>query len=136
MNNPELRASTVKHVTEYIDERIAGSNKGESAVRAGYSEQTARTPSLIEQTKAYAVVITQVLERNAGSLHATMHEMHEVVTSEPVNWEKALIISKVAEKLANIQDKLTPKITVKETKNADGTTTRTSWGTGSLQQSE
>ena len=53
-----------KNVTEYIHSRLAGANKMESALEAGYSETTARKPSLIENTKTFAVVQKQILDKN------------------------------------------------------------------------
>lgn len=136
MKNLKPKDSAIEHVSAYIGERLAGANKQESALTAGYSETTARKPSLIEETKAYAIVVTRVLNTNSHTLNETMQELRQVVETKPVDWQKAYLIAQVADKMAKIHDTLTPKITVKETKDANGNITRTSWGTGSLQSSE
>lgn len=133
MQKGENKGDTMKRVGAYVGERLAGANKQESALVAGYSEQTARTPSLIEQTKAYAVVVTRVLSVTADNMDKAQEFLHLELAKDvpnPVICQQWAIL---AQTQAKTMDILTPKVTVKETKDANGNITRTSWGTGSLQ---
>lgn len=130
MNNQELRPSTVKHVSEYIDERMSGNNKQESAQRAGYSVSTSRNPSLIESTQAYAVIITEILDKNARVTQKMLNSIAEDVESGLFDELSPQIKAEIAFKLVRIHDTLTPRVTVKESTDAKGNKTRHIWGTG------
>lgn len=121
--------NAVKHVGEYVDERLSGSNKQEAALRAGYSESTARTPSLIERTKAYAVVVTEMLDKNTRLMRAMTDSLEQDIESGFFDLLPPKTKVEIAYKLAQIHDTLTPKITVKETTDAKGNKTRQTWGT-------
>lgn len=136
MQKGENKADTMKRVGAYVGERLAGANKQESALVAGYSEQTAKTPSLIENTKAYALTVTRVLASAGANMDKAQEFLRlelEKDTPNPVIAQQWAIL---AQTQAKTMDILTPKVTVKETKDANGNVTRTSWGTGSLQTSE
>jgi hypothetical protein len=131
MEPKDLRASTARHVGDYINNRIAGSNKQESAQLAGYSGSTSRNPTLIESTQAYAVIINEVLTVNSNTLRTVMHEMTKESQNDEIDWKKMYLMSQVAEKMTNIHDTLTPRVTVKTTTDAKGNKTSTAWGSNS-----
>ena len=136
MKNGESNKTALQHAGAYVGERLAGANKRESAIKAGYSESTARKPSLIEHTQAYALVVKETL---GDSSHALRTIVRYIIEDTETDLFKALPTQTKVEigyKLAKIYDVLTPKVTVKETKDANGNITRTSWGTGSLQPNE
>lgn len=129
MKKGETKADTFSRVGSYVDSRLAGANKEDSAVMAGYEPATARTPSLIENTKTYALIVQRILMNTATVIEmATQHSKEEMENSEP-NVPKALQWANLALIHAKTADILTPKITVKETKDANGNVTRQSWGT-------
>lgn len=136
MKNGETSSSAVNHVTKYVDNRLAGSNKQESALLAGYSEKTARTPSLIEHTKAYALVVQKMLNKNSTMMAKIMDSVNDDIEEGTIAMLEPQEKVEIAYKIAKIHDILTPKVTIKETTDKDGNKTRTAWGTGSLQQSE
>lgn len=136
MKTGETKTDTIQRVGAYVDHRLAGANKQESAQLAGYSEQTARTPSLIERTKTYALVITEMLDKNTRLMRAMIDSLEQDVESGLFDLLSPKTKVEITHKLAQIHDTLTPKVTIKESKDANGNVTRTSWGTGSLQPSD
>ena len=136
MKNREPKDSAVQHVGAYLDARLTGANKHESALQAGYSEQTARTPSLIERTKAYGLVITEMLDKHTRLMHAMTDSLQKDVESGLFDLLNPKTKVEIAYKLAQIHDVLTPKVTIKETTDKDGNKTRTLWGTGDAPQGE
>lgn len=134
MANRKIKDSAVTRVGKYLEGRIAGSNKKDSALMAGYSAQTARTPSLIEQTKAYSVVVTEMLDRNTRIMRAMIDSIEQSVQSGQFDLLHPKIKAEIAYKMAQIHDVMTPKVTVKETQNKDGTISRVLWGTNGAPQ--
>ena len=128
MKSRELKGSAVKHVSEYIDTRLSGANKHESALEAGYSEEVARKPSIIESSKTYQVLVDEYLTDSAVVLRFFSGRLREMVANGQLDNMKPLEMAQMMKNMAQIDDILRPKITVKETKNKDGTTTRTAWG--------
>ena len=64
MKRGETKADTFKRVGDYVGSRLAGNNKQESAQGAGYSYETSRKPSLIENTAVYAEIVNKTLASN------------------------------------------------------------------------
>lgn len=129
MTKGETKADTMERVGTYVDTRLHGANKQESALVAGYSEETARKPSLIEHTKAYALTVTRILSDSADMIDRAnqMQRLElEKDTPDPV---KAQMWAKLAYFNAQTADILTPKVTIKETTDKDGNRTRSTWGT-------
>ncbi len=129
MKNGQPNAGAIKHATGYVNERLAGSNKQDSAIRAGYSESSSRKPSLVENTLAYALIVQRILFTNSNQMADAQDELRQVLDNKPVDWVKAQQIANFVSTQTKIHDILTPKITVKETKDAQGNITRQSWGT-------
>lgn len=129
MQNGQPSDNAIHHVSNYVDHRLAGANKHDSAVQAGYSESTARTPSLIEHTKAYSIVVNDILGKNAALMRKMTDSIgHNVANGDFDSVEIAEQVD-IAYKMAKIYDILTPKITVQETTDKDGNKTRKAWGT-------
>lgn len=116
-------------MSEYIDHRLAGSNKHDSAVMAGYSESTAKRTNLIESTRAYAVVVNETLHDNSTALRQVVRLINQGVLKDAFAELPVLQQVEIAYKMAKIHDVLTPKITVQETTDKDGNKTRRAWGT-------
>lgn len=125
-----------KNVTEYIHNRLAGDNKMKSAVKAGYSETTARAPSLIENTKTYAIVQKQILEENNKNLYTIQEIVTEALNKEPKDLFTAKLASEIGKNLTGIYTALTPKVTLKESTDKNGNVTRTAWAQNASQVQE
>lgn len=125
-----------KNVTEYIHNRLAGENKQESALRAGYSETTARKPTLIESTKAYITVQTQILDKNNKNLYTIQEIVTEALQKDPQDLVTAETASRIGKNLMGIYTALTPKVTLKESTDKNGNITRTAWAQNASQVQE
>ena len=128
MKNGETKADTYKKVSQYVDSRLLGDNKQDSAVQAGYSDTTARKPSLIENTKTYAFIVQTVLFDNAMIMTDAIAELQRVVENDPVDWVKAQQIANFISTQTKIHDIMTPKVTVKTSTDAKGNKITTAWG--------
>lgn len=128
--------SAKNNTRKYLVSRLAGANKQESALSAGYSENVAKQPSLIERTNAYAIQINEILNTNASTLSETMQELRTVILLKPVDWNMALKIADVATKQSKIHDVLTPKVTLKQSTDKNGNVTRTAWAQNASQVQE
>lgn len=125
-----------KNVTEYIHNRLAGENKMESAIRAGYSESTARNPTLIESTKAYLTVQTQILDKNNKNLYTIQEIVTEALQKEPKDLVMAETASRIGKNLTGIYTAMMPKVTLKESTDKNGNVTRTAWAQNASQVQE
>lgn len=130
MKSGQTSDNAVNHVGAYVGARIAGANKQESALQAGYSETTARKPSLIENTKAYAVVITETLNENATALREVLAVVRGEMQKDVKNPQALYLWTQIAKNLTAVHTALTPRVTIKETTDKDGNKTRSIWGTG------
>lgn len=134
MNRGETKANTIKRVGKYVAHRVAGNNKQESALLADYAPHTARTPSLIESTKTYQEIIERVLTINAESMHILGDSLNNDIKNGVLEKLKPIEKAQIYKVITDINDKLTPKVTVKETQNKDGTISRVLWGTNGAPQ--
>lgn len=125
-----------KNVTEYIHSRLAGANKMKSALEAGYSETTARTPSLIENTKTYAIVQKQILDENNKNLYTIQEIVTEALQKEPRDLVMAETASRIGKNLTGIYTAMMPKVTLKESTDKNGNVTRTAWAQNASQVQE
>lgn len=129
----EVSEDKIKRAREYIEMRKKGINKKDALVSLGYSESTAKSPSLVEHTKAYAAALQQILSENTQ----TIQTLQSSVQSDIDNGKLDNINTKdkvdITLKLAQIHKILTPQVTIKEEQMKDGTTKRTVWGQGSVQ---
>lgn len=123
----------MQKVDEYIKNRLAGENKMNSALKANYSENVSRKPSIVENTQQYALRIQSILHTNSETLQEVMNEYYEIVNTKPVDWVKAKQAIDVAEKQTKVHDVLTPKITLKESQDKNGNITRTAWSQNASQ---
>lgn len=136
MTKGETKGDVLDRVNKYIDGRLKGDNKQESAVNAGYSLSTSKKPSLIEITNTYAFMVQSVLLDNALIMTETIDEFKNIVQKKPVNWDLALKAIQVVEKQTKVHDTLTPKITLKESQDKNGNITRTAWSQNASQVQE
>ena len=136
MKSGDNKGDTIRRVNAYIENRLAGDNKRDSGIKAGYSLETSETPSLIELTNTYGFMVQSVLLDNALVMTDTINEFKATIESKPVDWDLALKIITVIDKQTKVHDTLTPKVTVKQTTDAKGNKTTTAWGTNSAQLSE
>lgn len=134
MKKGETKENTAQRIDAYLDGRIVGTNKQDSALEAGYNASTARNPSLIEHTQAYAVAVTEILGANTLRLRNALVSLDQDMQNGLFDMLSPKTKVDIAYKLAQIHDILTPKVTVKETQNKDGTVTRTLWGTNGSPQ--
>lgn len=132
----QLKESAKKKAHSYIGSRIAGENKMESAIQAGYSETVARKPSIIEGTKAYNLVYQQVLEENSQNMLRIMEDVTESLTKEPKDLVRAKLASETGKNLTAIYTALMPKVTLKESTDKNGNVTRTAWAQNASQVQE
>lgn len=123
-------------VTKYIDERLKGSNKQESAIAAGYKPAVARNAHLIENTQRYQEKVQVILHNNVDNLSTIMDIYREIINTTPVDLQKAYLVTQIAEKQTKIHDVLTPKITLKESTDKNGNVTRTAWAQNASQVQE
>lgn len=123
-------------VKTYINERLAGANKQESAIKAGYSPAVARNSYLIENTQRYQEKVQVILHNNVDNLSTIMDIYREIINTTPVDLQKAYLVTQIAEKQTKIHDVLTPKITLKESTDKNGNITRTAWAQNASQVQE
>lgn len=123
-------------VKKYIQARIEGENKMESAITAGYSKAVSRNTNLIESTQRYAVKVQEILHTNIDNVSTILEIYREIINTEPVDLQKAYLATQIAEKQIKIHDVLTPRVTVKESTDKNGNITRVAWGSNSSQLNE
>ena len=128
MNKGETKDNTIQRVGAYVGERLAGANKQESAVKAGYNESTARNPSLIEHTQTYQVIVEKILTENASTMHILALSLNDDAKIGLFDTLKPLEKAQLYKIITETNDKLTPKITVKQTTDSKGNKTTTAWG--------
>ena len=126
----------IKNVSNYIINKASGVNKQESALLAGYSESTAKVPNRIEHTKTYLSIVDQVLTENANIMLFLSASLSNDIADGKLDGLKPIEKAQIYKIITDTNDKLTPKVTVKEVQNKDGTVTRTAWGTNSSQLNE
>lgn len=136
MTKGETKTDVLERVNKYIDGRLKGENKMNSATNAGYSLGSARKPSLIELTNTYGFMVQSVLLDNALTMTETIAEFAEIVKIKPIDWDKAKKAIDVIEKQTKVHDTLTPKVTLKESTDKNGNVTRTAWAQNASQVQE
>lgn len=130
------KADTVKKVSDYIVNRVSDINKQDSAVLAGYSENTARVPSLIETTQTYKTMIEQVLTLNASTMLHLGNSLREDATNGVLDKLRPIEKGQLYKIITEVNDKLTPKVTLKESTDKNGNITRTAWAQNASQVQE
>ena len=108
----------------------------ESALEAGYSESTSRRPSLIENTKTYAIVQKQILDKNNQNLYTIQEIVTEALQKEPKDLVMAETASRIGKNLTGIYTAMMPKVTLKESTDKNGNVTRTAWAQNASQVQE
>lgn len=136
MTKGETKTDVVERVNKYIEGRLKGENKMQSATSAGYSINTSKKPSLIELTNTYGFMVQSVLLDNALTMTETIAEFAEIVKTKPIDWDKAKKAIDVIEKQTKVHDTLTPKVTLKESTDKNGNVTRTAWAQNASQVQE
>lgn len=129
MKQGQTSKKAVEHVGEYIDNRLMDANKMKSALMANYSESTARNPSLIERTQAYQETVALILTENTSTMHILARMLNDDAKKGLFDDLKPLEKAQLYKIITETNDKLTPKITVKQSTDAKGNKTSTAWGT-------
>jgi hypothetical protein len=132
----QLKDSAVKKVTEYIDTKARGANKMESAQRAGYSVNVSRKPSIIEHTKTYQSIVDRILTENAGTMNIIAESLNEDAKNGVLDELKPLERAQLYKIIVDVNDKLIPKVTLKESTDKNGNVTRTAWAQNASQVQE
>ena len=123
-------------VTKYVDARLQGANKQESAIMAGYSVQTAKTPSIIEHTKTYQSIVERIITENANTMRMLSTSLNEDAKNGVLDELKPLERGQLYKILVDANDKLIPKVTLKESTDKNGNVTRTAWAQNASQVQE
>ena len=126
----------VKNVTNYIVNRASGLNKQESALQANYSETTARKPANIEGTKTYQAIIDQVLTKNANMMLILAQSLYDDMKSDKIDELKPQEKAQIYKIITDTNDKIMPKVTLKESTDKNGNVTRTAWAQNASQVQE
>ena len=132
----QKKADTIKKAGDYITHRINGANKQDSAVKAGYAESTARNPTLIERTKAYQVLVDKILIENANTMFYISSNLHKLAASGELNKLREVEQAQIYKIMTDANDKLIPKVTLKQSTDKNGNITRTAWAQNASQVQE
>lgn len=132
----EYRASTVKHVTDYIGHKVAGANKMQSAKMAGYSDAVARRPMQIESTQTYKEIADKILSSNARVMLHLIESLEEDMKSGKLSELKPTEKSNILKVQAQVEDIMKPKVTLKQVTDKNGNVTRTAWAQNASQVQE
>ena len=122
----KISKKAYKKSLKYIQARMNGNNKKESALMASYSYGT--NPDAVERTKAYAVAISDVLNGNALKLSRLGKATQDKIDEGELEKLSLKDVVDISLKLAQIHKILVPQVTIKEEQMKDGTTKRTVWG--------
>jgi hypothetical protein len=115
---------------------LIGDNKQKALIKAGYSETTARNPTLVESTQKYLITQKQILEENSRNLFTIQEVVTEALQKEPKDLNTAKLASDIGKNLTAIYTALTPKVTLKESTDKNGNVTRTAWAQNASQVQE
>ena len=126
----------VKNVTNYIINKASGLNKQESALMAGYSEGTSRKPMTIERTKTYQIIVDEVLTQNANMMLWLAQSLHNDMKEGRLDGLKPMERGQLYKIITDTNDKLMPKVTLKESTDKNGNVTRTAWAQNASQVQE
>lgn len=119
---------------QYIMGKKLGLTKGKAAGLAGYSPSTQRVPAQIESSNTYTVLIKAMSEENAMSMWKISKNINKDVDKGEMA-QKTLTKTQILKNLAQVQEILTPKVTMKEVRDAQGKVTKTTkWGSGMAKQ--
>ena len=130
------RKDAVKNVTNYIHNRVSGMNKQDSAIKAGYAEITARKPTNIEHTKTYQSIVERILTENATTMLILAQSLNEDAKAGKFDELKPLEKGQLYKIVTETNDKLIPKVTLKESTDKNGNVTRTAWAQNASQVQE
>jgi hypothetical protein len=130
------KEDAVKNVTNYIVNRASGLNKQESALKADYSETTARKPMVVEGTKTYQAIIDQVLTKNANMMLILAQSLYDDMKSDKIDALKPQEKAQIYKIITDTNDKIMPKVTLKESTDKNGNVTRTAWAQNASQVQE
>lgn len=132
----QTKADSVRKVGDYVASRLSGANKQESAIQAGYSGTTARIPSLIEHTKIYQSIVQEILTDNANTMRAISKSLKTKAESGELDQLRPLEQGQLYKIITDVNDKLIPKVTLKQSTDKNGNVTRTAWAQNASQVQE
>ena len=130
------KADTTRKVVDYIGHRLEGDNKMISAQKAGYSVETSKKPGLIEHTKAYQSIVEQILTENASIMLWLSSSIHNDIKEGKLDDLKPVEKGQLYKIITDTNDKLIPKVTLKESTDKNGNVTRTAWAQNASQVQE
>ena len=115
--------TNIVRTREYVNQRVAGTNKRQAALLAGYSHNKANSVSLLEKTNGYKLAINRILDTTStlilDSLEATtLMEINALPVKERIT---------VLKQLAEIHKILMPTVKIKDETMKDGTVKTTKW---------
>lgn len=116
-----------KKIVRYIVYRLKGDSKYTALIKAGYSMQTAKTPSLVEHTNTYAVVVKEILDTSSLTLQLIHNSIANSVQDGDFDSLDLLTKSQILQRLTDSHVKLTPKVTVKQEETGLDGVKRTLW---------
>ena len=130
------KADTTRKIVDYIDNRLQGDNKMMSAKKAGYSIETSKKPGLIEHTKTYQSIVERILTENATTMLILAQSLNEDAKAGKFDELKPLEKGQLYKIVTETNDKLIPKVTLKESTDKNGNVTRTAWAQNASQVQE
>ena len=116
-----------KKLVAYIVGILKGDSKHTAAIKAGYSMSTAHTPSLIESTQTYSVVVKEILDNNSVMMRNMLTSMFNSVEAGEFDDLDLETRSKIMQRVVDVHAKLTPKVTVKQEETGLDGVKRTLW---------
>jgi len=130
MKEGRYNSKNIINTARYLQNRINGMNKKESAKAANYAPSVQNKPTEIENTANFQRLQNQLLGKNTQLMVQLMTDVQDSADDIERQKGKSLILHR----LAQIQKILTPTVRVKERIDNKGEKRRTIWMEG-LQQS-
>lgn len=126
--NKITTAESLRKAKLYIDGQKGGMTKVKAAAFAGFSPITQKKTNVIEKSNSYQIMLRLTSEQNAMSLHKLATAVSKDVSSGEMG-VKTLQKTQIMKNLAQIEDMLTPKVTLRESVDSNGNKVKsTQWG--------
>lgn len=126
--NKITTAESLRKAKLYIDGQKGGMTKVKAAAFTGFSPITQKKTNVIEKSNSYQIMLRLTSEQNAMSLHKLATAVSKDVSSGEMG-VKTLQKTQIMKNLAQIEDMLTPKVTLRESVDSNGNKVKsTQWG--------
>ncbi len=122
-------------ITRYINNRVLGLNKTESARKAGYKQPNS-VVTTIEKSNNFREITSQILANNSLNAIMVIESINNSIKSKEFAELPVQMKVKILVDIANIQKALSPDLRIKETIDDKGKVTRTMWNTASPMQAQ